>query len=246
VAGRPVIPERLHATLHQPGNRSSGPPILTATAGKLGDDLIHGKNSSGQRFASIPAFTSDEPGKPGGMLCRRCTAESEIDVVERVIRRRVVGLEHRRRMPKGVGVVQSFGLSSDEPRRASGVRSRFVGHPWAGARFPPPDPEMTRSGCVAYLKGRAIPHEVPRSACVLRPYRSDAERRHLRDTGPARRAGAVEVDGALRAPGTVADRSLEQAIYLHRSCLPPVDVDFGGRDMTGGVARGECEGTCGL
>lgn len=30
-----------------------GPPILIDTAGKLGDDLIHGKNSTGQRFTSI-------------------------------------------------------------------------------------------------------------------------------------------------------------------------------------------------
>src|SRR5207302_1334850 len=56
-----------------------GPPILTDTAGKLGDDLIHGKNSSGRRFASIPAFTSAVPGKPGGMLRRQCTAEYKID-----------------------------------------------------------------------------------------------------------------------------------------------------------------------
>jgi hypothetical protein len=37
-----------------------------------------------------------------------------------------------------------------------------------------------------------------------------------------------------------------QAIYLHRSCLPLVELDLGGRDVTGGVAQGECEGMCGL
>lgn len=35
-----------------------GPPILTGTAGKLGDDLRNGRNSTGGRFASIPAFTT--------------------------------------------------------------------------------------------------------------------------------------------------------------------------------------------
>src|SRR4051812_13794293 len=59
-----------------------GPPILTASAGRLGDDLIHGKNSTGQRFASIPAFTSATPGVTGGMLRRQCTAEYKINVVE--------------------------------------------------------------------------------------------------------------------------------------------------------------------
>ncbi len=135
-----------------------GPPILTDTAGKLGDDLIHGQNSTGQRFASIPAFTSAEPGKPGGMLRRQCTAEYKINVVERVIRRQVVGLEYRPRMPRGVKVVQYFGLSFDEPRRVSKVRNRFVGHPWSEARFPLFDLEMSRGECVEYRKGRSIPH----------------------------------------------------------------------------------------
>jgi hypothetical protein len=52
-----------------------GPPILIDSAGKLGDDLVHGRNSTGQRFASIPAFTSATPGQSGGMLRRQCTAE---------------------------------------------------------------------------------------------------------------------------------------------------------------------------
>jgi len=89
-----------------------GPPSLTTSAGKLGDDLIHGKDWTGQRFASIPAFIRATPGVTGGMLRRQCTAEYKIHVVERIIRRRVVSLEHRQRTPKGVKVVQYFGLSS--------------------------------------------------------------------------------------------------------------------------------------
>ncbi|QDV36878.1 hypothetical protein [Tautonia plasticadhaerens] len=162
-----------------------GPPILIDSAGRLGDDLIHGKNSTGQRFASIPAFTSATPGKTGGMLRRQCTAEYKINVVEKIIRRQVVGLEYRQRMPKGVKVVQYFGLSYDEPRRVAKVKARFVGHPWAEGRFPLFDLEMSRDDCLAYLKQQAIPHEVPRSACVFCPYRSNAEWRHLRDTDPA-------------------------------------------------------------
>lgn len=42
-----------------------GPPILTGTAGKLSDDLRNGVNSTGHRFASIPAFTTDGSGEPG-------------------------------------------------------------------------------------------------------------------------------------------------------------------------------------
>ena len=223
-----------------------GPPILTATAGKLGDDLINGKNSSGGRFASIPAFTSATPGQAGGMLRRQCTSEYKIDVCEKIIRRQVVGLEPRQRMPKGVKVVQYFGLSFDEPRRVSKVKNRFVGHPLAEGRFPLYDLEMTRGDCVAYLREQAIPHEVPRSACVFCPYKSNFEWRLLKENDPAGWARAVEVDEALRKPGTVANRNLEQSMYLHRSCLPLIEVDLGQKDMSGGVVGGECEGMCGL
>ena len=223
-----------------------GPPILSDTAGKLDDDLINGKNSAGGRFASIPAFTSATPGQTGGMLRRQCTSEYKINVCERIIRRQVVGLELRQRMPKGVRVVQYFGLSYDEPRRVSKVKNRFVAHPWGEGRFPLFDDEMTRSDCVAYLKEQQIPHEVPRSACTFCPFKSNHEWRLLRDTDPAGWARAIEVDEALRRPGTVANRNLEQSIYLHRRCLPLVEVDLGVKDGCSGVAEGACEGMCGL
>lgn len=55
--------------------RSLGmPEIWVRSAGKLGDDLVNGRNSTGQRFASIPAFTKNAEGKVG-MLRRQCTAE---------------------------------------------------------------------------------------------------------------------------------------------------------------------------
>jgi hypothetical protein len=126
------------------------------------------------------------------------------------------------------------------------VKARFVGYPWGEGRFPLFDDGMTRADCVAYLKEQAIPHEVPGSACVFRPFKSNFERRHLQVSDPAGWARAVEVDEALRRPGTVANRSLEQDIYLHRSCLPLATVDLGEQDVTGGVAHSECEGICGL
>jgi hypothetical protein len=223
-----------------------GPPILTGTAGKLGDDLIHGKNSTNQRFATIPAFTSATPGQTGGMLRRQCTSEYKIEVCDRITRRRIVGLQPRQWMPKGIKIIQYFGLSYDEPRRVSKAKNRFVGHRFAEGRFPLFDLEMTRGDCVSYLKEQTIPHEVPRSACVFCPFKSNYEWRHLRDTDQTGWARAVEVDEALRRPGSVANRNMEQAIYLHRSCLPLADVDLGVKDVSGGVAQGECEGMCGL
>lgn len=58
------------------------------------------------------------PGATGGMLRRRCTAECKFHVVERIIRRRVVELEHRRRMPNGSRSSSSSGSTSTSPARS--------------------------------------------------------------------------------------------------------------------------------
>jgi hypothetical protein len=59
-------------------------------------------------------------------------------------------------------------------------------------------------------------------------------------------ARAVEVDESLRWPSTIANKNLEQSIYLHRSCLPLTVVNLGGKDVGGGVAEDACEGICGV
>jgi hypothetical protein len=90
--------------------RSLGQPaIWVRSAGKLGDDLIHGVKSTGQRFASIPAFTAEghllrpgacehrlPPAPKYGMVRRQCTSEYKIRVIEKAIRREIVGLKPRR------------------------------------------------------------------------------------------------------------------------------------------------------
>ncbi len=55
----------------------------------------------------------------------------------------------------------------------------------------------------------------------------------------------VEVDEALRRPGTVANRSLEQSIYLHQACLPLALGDLGERDVREGSPRGAARGCAG-
>jgi hypothetical protein len=99
---------------------------------------------------------------------------------------------------------------------------------------------------VTYVIGQAIPHKVPRSACVFFPSKSDYEWRRLRHTDPQGWARDVEVDEALRRPNTSPNRGTEQAIYLHLSWFPLADVDLGEKDLSGGLAHSECEGMCGL
>lgn len=227
-----------------------GPPIIEATAGRLGDDLLAGENTTGQRFAAIPAYTMAPGADREGRVRRQCTKEYKVEVVERAIRRVVLGMKARQRIPAGVRVVQYMGLSFDEPGRIISVKVRFQRVGWSEPRFPLFDLEMTRRGCLAYLEEVAPNRVVPRSACVCCPYRTNAEWRRLRDSDPEGWARAVEIDEGLRRPGAVVNRGLDASLYLHRSCTPladaPIDTpESRGEQYTFGFAA-ECEGMCGV
>ena len=223
-----------------------GPPIIVRTIGKLGDDLMNGRNSTGQRFTSIPAYTAPEGAKrAAGMVRRQCTKEYKIKVVERAIRRDVLGLQPRQRVPKDVVIHQYFGISLDEARRSVNIQKRFA----AGSRkgvphFPLIELGWTRGDCQKYLKDR-VPHPVPRSACVFCPYKNDAEWRRLKTDDPAGWARAVEVDEALRKAGNVVNRNMDQRLYLHRSVKPLAEVDLEVRQGEFPGFALECEGMCG-
>ena len=249
-----------------------GPPILEATAGKLGDDLTRGVHSTGQRFASIPAYTLADGSTREGQTKRQCTAEYKVAVVESVIRRQILGIAARCRIPKQIVVHQYLGLSYDEPGRVARVKQRFAGNVnptpffpideftdrpplaerkairWAVPHFPLFDLEWARSDCVAYLSDLGM--TAPRSACVFCPDRGNAEWVHLRETDPAAWNRAVDIDNALRVPGNIVNRNLDAKLYLHRSCRPlrdaPIDEpETRAETYLSGTAQ-ECEGMCGV
>ena len=92
----------------------NGPEIVTVTIGRLGDDLKHGRNSTGQRFASIPAFTTYNEGNKQGQTRRQCTFEYKIAPIERYIRRGLFKQKPGRPIPKDMSVTCCFGFSTDE------------------------------------------------------------------------------------------------------------------------------------
>jgi hypothetical protein len=228
----------------------NGPPILVRSVGKLGEDLKHGRNSTGQRFASIPVYTTDVPGLPKGMVRRQCTKEYKLEVIERTIRREVIGLQPRQWFPRGeIHIKQYIGISFDEAGRAGRVRLRFAEVPWATPVFPLIEREITRAMCQQRLRAFGVPHEVPRSACVFCPYHSNEEWRWLRDNDPAGFQRAVEIDTALRTPGNLVNRNFDQKLYVHRSCVPLADAILenaeSSRDQTFMGFYQECNGLCG-
>ena len=221
-----------------------GPPILRVTAGKLGDELDTGNGKKGH-YTAIPAYTLSPVGKKG-MIPRQCTADFKVAPIERAIRQDLFGSPAGRPIPRDCSVTQLMGLSYDEPKRVIRVKQRFLAKPknWT-VEFPLWDLEMARSDCVAYLKDR-VPHEVPRSACVFCPFKSDEEWKHLRDNDPEGWARAVEIDEVCRT-GT----GLDSQRFLHKQCVPLPQVDFRSVDERSGQKhlfsgfQDECEGYCG-
>lgn len=229
----------------------NGPPILIGSAGKLGDDLMHGTNSTGQRFASIPAFTTPDEGRTVGQTKRQCSKEYKTEVIGRVLRREILGLQPRRTPKRGVLVRQIIGISLDEAGRAYRMERNVPAPQYLKRQFPLIAAFQTRSDCLAYLADK-VPHETPRSACVLCPYHTDYEWHKQKTSDPTGWARSVAIDDALRTAECRANRDMRQKMYLHRSCkslelvqLDPTPPHPRAVQLPMNFA-GECEGVCGV
>ena len=232
-------PESVYVHLDWLKSLEGGTPLIVRSAGCLGDDIINNLHDPDKRVASIPAFTLDENANKG-ILMRQCTAEYKIQVVEKAIRRDVLGLAPRKRIPKDVELTQHMGFSYDEAGRAARARGRFEMRGWSKVRFPLIEDEMTRHNCVVYLEGR-VPHHVPRSACVFCPYKSNREWLKLKTHDPVGFERACEVDDSLRKG---SNPLLDSKLFLHKTRKPLRDckLDEDQLDLFGM----ECEGGCGL
>ena len=232
-----------------------GPEIIVRTAGRLGDDLMSGRRAPGAgraRFASIPAFTTDDDGATApGRTKRQCSKEYKTMVIERCIRRDILGLQPRQRIHKGTAIHQYLGISLDEAGRAQRIARRFeLSCRWASPHFPLIERFMTRPDCLKYMADK-VPYPCPRSACVFCPNHSDAEWSWLRANDPNGFARAVQIDNAIRDPKCVFNRNHRQTMYLHRSCKPLDQVVFDTRVNTRDLQlsmsfAAVCEGVCGV
>lgn len=248
------------------------PLIHIATAGKLGDDLLKEtapsiphkdgapyKPNHRHRFASIPAFTGkhhdERQGRDPcneGIIRRQCTKEYKIEVVEKVLRRDILGLKPRQHLPKNLEVVQIFGISLDEKGRAKRIQANWDKRnlPHWRVQFPLIEMQWTRTDCLEYLKSR-VPHIVTRSACVFCPFKSASEWLATK-AQPKEWARALEIDRGLRSEGKAVNARMDQSIYLHRSLIPleMVDLEAEAKKEAARKSRPlfdlmECEGMCG-
>lgn len=207
---------------------------------------MKGENSTGQRFASIPAYTIMPGDEEEGRTRRQCSKEYKVEVIERTIRQEVLGLAPRQRVPRTVRLVQLVGISLDEAGRFERmIKRRKLGAMEAPLirRF------MTRTSCKAWLAEYGnMPHEAPRSACVFCPFHDDKEWEAVKAV-PEDWELAVRVDEALRTPGTIVNRGMDAQMFLHRSCRPLVEIQLQPKEKDKGQGElpfwRECMGVCG-
>ena len=224
-----------------------GPPILVRSKGRLSEHLMKGQNSTGQRFASIPAYTK-RPDGGEGKLRRQCSMEYKIEVIQKTIRQDICKAKPGRK-PVGVIVHQYIGISLDEAGRAKRIRAAKRAA-YYRVHFPLIDNFMTRTNCISYLADK-VPHETPRSACVFCPFHSDYEWDRQKREDPESWAESVALDHALRVTGNVVNRHLDQQLFLHRSCVPLdlVQLDTRPDQRKAQLAinfSAECMGVCGI
>jgi len=176
----------------------------------LYNDLLSQKNSTGQRFASIPAFS----GNKTGMLRRQCTKEYKIDPVIKKIRD-LHGLKPNKHMPK---TQVWLGISMDEIQRMKVSQLPRVDY-----HYPLIENRMSRGDCIRILQNHSF-NNVPKSACFFCPYHSDKGWKNWKDNHSDIWDKIVEIDNVIR--DGLEDRGLKNKLYLHRSCAPLKDVEF--------------------
>ena len=214
-------------------------PLIKVNHKNIYKDLINQSNSSGNRFASIPAFTN----KGGGMLRRQCTSEYKISQVDKAIKK-LYGLSKHARFPK---TEIWYGITQDEMHRMSIPQQKWKinVYPFIGYKlFPDGSTERyfdnfyRRSDIVEFYKKIKWPLPV-KSSCYFCPYQNNEGWLFLKNVYPEDFNKAVEVDRKIR---NSSKRGIKEPIFLHRSCVPIEDIDFENTQNT--LFNDECSGNC--
>lgn len=218
-------------------------PLIRVSDGDLKANLKQGRTVTGHQFVDVPLFTVNENGKRG-MLRRQCTNHYKIRPIYRRIRN-LAGGTRGRPFPKNTHVEMWLGISLDEALRMKPSREAWVEHRW-----PLVDLGMTRRDCVEWFASRYPGRYLPRSACVICPYRSDEHWFELKRYEPASYEEAVQFDRWLRASTkTPVRKLLDGRPYLHstRRPLAAVIEERQVKAVDGpDPFNNECEGLCGV
>ena len=218
-------------------------PLIRVSEGDLKTNLKKARTVSGHNFVDVPLFTVNRDGKKG-MLRRQCTTHYKIKPIYRRVRE-LAGGQRGRPFPKNTHAEMWIGISLDEVGRMKPSRERWVEHRWPLVNI-----GMTRQDCVEWFNSEYPGRHLPRSACVICPYRSDEHWLELKQSEPDSYEEAVHFDRWLRHSTKNPVRELLHGRpYLH-SARRPLDSVIDEQETEGGEGinhfENECEGLCGV
>ena len=217
-------------------------PVIRVSSGDIRTNLRKGLTASGHRFVDVPFYLVDEDGKKG-MLQRQCTNHYKIAPIYKRIRT-LAGGRRGRPFPKDQHVEMWLGISLDEVGRMKPSRE-----PWVSHRWPLVDIGMTRRDCAEWFASQYADRWLPRSACVICPYRSDEHWLELKRSEPDSYDEAVKFDRWLRNSKTNPVRELLNGRpYLHSARRPLATVIAEKEKDPDSINHfnEECEGLCGV
>ena len=218
-------------------------PLVKVSSGNIKKNVKKGLTPSGHAFIDIPFYLVNEDGKKG-MLWRQCTNHYKISPILRRVRK-LAGGQRGRPFPKNQYVEMWLGISMDEVTRMKPSRE-----PWVEHRWPLVDIGMSRQDCIDWFISNHPDRRLPRSACVICPYRSDDHWIELKQKEPDSFDEAVRFDRWLRSSKkNPVRRIVNGRPYLHASRRPLSSV-IAEREIAGIDAvnhfNNECEGHCGV
>lgn len=223
-------PQKVYDWLKYLQSKVQNIKIVLTNDGHIVNDILNGVENN-ERFVSAPFFTKDKNGKVG-ILWRQCTGKYKISAVRKEIRR-LLGYGPRQRVKEKIRLW--MGISTDEIQRVKPSNVKYIEN-----IFPLIDYDMSRLDCLEWFKQNEMPLP-PRSSCIICPYHSNEHWLDMKNNDPESWNMAVEFDKKIRHMP-----KLESEVYLHRSCVPLDEVDFGeDQDDIDGFTN-ECEGMCGI
>lgn len=169
-----------------------------------------------------------------GILWRQCTGEYKINAVRKKLRE-LYGYGSRDKVKEKFRLW--MGISTDEIQRVKPSGVKYIENV-----FPLIDYEMSRQDCLDWFSKNNLPLP-PRSSCIICPYHSNTHWRDMKENDPISWYMAVDFDRKIRKWP-----KLEAEVFLHRSCVPLDQVDFGTEQLGFEVDafNNECEGMCGV
>lgn len=214
---------------------------LKSLAGLRADSM-----AEASRFVTMPLYTRNPATGQIGQMRRQCTSEYKIQPNNDWLREWMVEHGHARRttdrlgrtfrrVKRSVYVENWYGISLDEWDRA-GRR----GPKWQRAVYPLIERRMRRTDCECWLRARGL--RVPKkSSCIVCPFHDSAYWLDLAQHHPALFEEACRYDEWLRTPDARRKlvRKKRQPVYLHPSCVPLREVDFGNTDAAPSALCGD-------